>query len=280
MARRIQPIFDKILADTRLSTRDRDFVTSLQAYYKRKKMLTQGRRRALLTIEERLNKPVQAIDPAMDILTGKLSHRADLDNNTWAMGFIGDIRARLHGGREMTPGQKAVFDKLVEQYSDEAAAQAQNWAKNFGADNRAKLAKIVEYYKALNGRIGEQYYGKMIDDFDADPEGYTPTESYWNKLTSKGQIVTLFAILASGTKYAPGSFVSFRTSWMSGYNQRRAVHSGPHLKSGGHNCALVIEAPDCLPINAVKGGKLYSILLFGEAVPTLIEERHIKKAKM
>ena len=54
MARRIQPIFDSVLADARITGSERSFVESLQAHYQKRKSLSAGRRRCLLQIEERL----------------------------------------------------------------------------------------------------------------------------------------------------------------------------------------------------------------------------------
>ena len=61
MARRIQPIFDSILADARLQGSSRSFVESLQTQYTRKKSLSPGQRRALAKIEDQL-----AAAPVMD----------------------------------------------------------------------------------------------------------------------------------------------------------------------------------------------------------------------
>ena len=280
MARRIQPIFDAILADPRLSSSDRQFVTSLQAFYKRKKMLTRGRRRALLKIEEKLKVPVQTIDPATDKLIKKLMARADHAENIWAVTFLSDIRARLLRGWAMSSKQKNSFDKLVERYSDKAQVEEEKWAEEFNANHRLKFDYFVEYYRNLSERTGETYYTATLRKSRVSGDDYVPSKGWWIATCEKPKTKALFEIMDTEPKFKVNSYVTLRdpsrsSAWFTG----RAILDGPSDRKVGTTHAVVLGYPAGPPRAAVKGGRLVKILFFGAPRPTLTEERHLKKMR-
>ena len=108
MSRRIQPIFDSILADDRCIGGTRSFVESLQEQYTRKKTLSQGQRRALGRVEEQL-----ASAPALDVdkqsRLDNLISRAEKAQDAWAVNFITSIKGQLLMGKELSPRQKEIW---------------------------------------------------------------------------------------------------------------------------------------------------------------------------
>ena len=111
MSRRIQPIFDSILADDRCIGGTRSFVESLQEQYTRKKTLSQGQRRALTRVEEQL-----ASAPALDVdkqsRLDNLISRAEKAQDPWAVNFITSIKGQLSMGRELSPRQTEILEKV------------------------------------------------------------------------------------------------------------------------------------------------------------------------
>ena len=87
MARRIQPIFDAVLADPRIVGRERQFVESLQADFKRRGGLTPGRRRCLRQIEERLAAAPKAIE-------ARHSDEAQAARDNWASSWASNEDAQ------------------------------------------------------------------------------------------------------------------------------------------------------------------------------------------
>jgi hypothetical protein len=277
MARRIQPIFDAILADSRLSSRDRDFVTSLQTFYKRKKMLTQGRRRALLVIEEKLKAPIKAIDPETEKLIKKVSDRAYHDRNDWAVAFVADMRARLLRGASLSAKQKQAFDNLVKRYNDDAQVEELAWAEEFNTNHRLKFDYFVNYYRNLGERTGETYYSATIRMSQSSSD-YVPSKGWWKKTCEKPKTKALFLIMDSEPKFKAGSYVTLRNSARSSaYGRSRGILAGCGDWETKSLNAEILDYPDYPPFSAVKGGKLVRILFFGVSRPTLTEERHLKK---
>ena len=97
MARRIQPIFDAVLADPRIVGRERQFVESLQADFKRSGGLTPGRRRCLRQIEERLASAPKAIEAGLDSRLSSLETRAYSAGDAWATDFVKSLRGQVLG---------------------------------------------------------------------------------------------------------------------------------------------------------------------------------------
>lgn len=277
MARRIQPIFDAILADSRLSSRDRNFVTSLQTFYKHKKMLTQGRRRALLMIEEKLKAPIRAIDPETEKLIKKISDRAYNDRNDWAVAFMADMRARLLRDAPLSAKQKQAFDNLVKRYNDDAQAGELAWAEEFNANHRLKFDYFVNYYRNLGERTGEMYYSAIIRKSRSSSD-YLPSKGWWEITCEKPKTKALFLIMDTEPKFKTGSYVTLRNSSRSTAWQRsKGILAGCGDWETRNLNAEILDYPDYPPFSAVKGGKLVRILFFGATRPTLTEERHLKK---
>ena len=95
MARRIQPIFDSILSDSRLQGSSRSFVESLQAQYTRKKTLSPNQRHALSKIEDRLAAAPASINSAQESRLNNLITRATEAKDDWAVEFINSLKGQL-----------------------------------------------------------------------------------------------------------------------------------------------------------------------------------------
>ena len=138
MARRIQPIFDSILADDRLLGSSRSFVESLQEQYTRKKTLSQGQRHALGRIEAQLASAPE-IDVGEQNRLDSLISRAGAANDRWAVTFITSLKGQLSMGRELSPRQTEILKKVEDRHSDKAQAMRESWASNFSSEMREKL---------------------------------------------------------------------------------------------------------------------------------------------
>ena len=136
MARRIQPIFDSVLADARITGSERSFVESLQAHYQKRKSLSAGRRRCLLQIEERLKAAPEPIDSAMESRLDSVLSRATEAGDRWAMEFIPSLKGQLSAGRSLSARQLEILAKVETRHSDEARAVRDNWGSSFTSEMR------------------------------------------------------------------------------------------------------------------------------------------------
>ncbi len=197
MARRIQPIFDSILADPRITGSERSFVESLQAHYHKRKSLTAGRRRCLLQIEERLNAAPATIEASLDTQLSDYLSRAKAANDAWAVEFIGSLRGQLLAGRELSPRQKEILAKVESRHSDEAQAVRDNWASSFTSEMREKMIIAASYYLANPPYFGD-LARKAIED-----DAFVPSKKAYEKMVENKYATKVIESTLSEPKFDP-----------------------------------------------------------------------------
>ena len=144
MARRIQPIFDAILSDARITGSERSFVESRQSHYRARKSLTAGRRRCLLDIEEHLKAAPASIDTAMESRLDSLLSRATEAKDRWAMDFIPSLKGQLLAGRALSPRQVEILAKVEARHSAEAVAEREKTTAPLRGRLQALTARVTE----------------------------------------------------------------------------------------------------------------------------------------
>lgn len=157
----------------------------------------------------------------------------------------------------LTPKQETAFTRMEARYSPEAKKQREEWDSNYTSEMRAKARIMAHYYRA-----NPPYFGDLADSVLSD-DGYVPSEKAYRKMCENKYALKVFKAHNAEPKFQPGSLVVVRSN----------AKASRTLKN---KTCLVIKAD--LPIqSAANGSKLYSVLPFGEAVPTQIEERWLKK---
>tara|TARA_R100000808_G_C2153077_1_gene162947 strand:+ start:3965 stop:4786 length:822 start_codon:yes stop_codon:yes gene_type:complete len=271
MARRIQPIFDAILADARIQGRERIFVESLQTHYHRRKSLSPGRRRCLLQIEERLNAPPATIEKELETQLSTTEFRARIAGDAWAVDFIGSLRGQLLAGRELSPRQKEILAKVEARHSDEAQAVRDNWASSFTSEMREKMIIAAHYYLANPPYFGD-LARKAIED-----DTFVPSQKAYAKMVENKYTTKVIESTLSEAKFAAGSHVALRAN----AKIRRAVNAADvyPISEMQAKTGVVIKSNAAPVISPARGSKVYSVLFFGEVLPVFVEERWLKKAR-
>jgi len=275
MARRIQPIFDRILADDRIQGRERTFVESLQESYKRRKSLTPGRRRCLVEIEQRLDAPPVDVDPGLTSSLETLVSRATAANDAWAADFAKSLLAQAQTGKKLSVRQVETLAKLQDRHSDAAVESRQNWASNFTPEMREKMELVARYYRSTS-----MVYHDLVDKVLTNSD-FVPSKRQWEKLVENKYAKKVLVSTFSEPKFHVGQFVTFRAA-------ARVVDTRGRFATGnqfvprriGRFAKGFVVAVGAQPvISAARGTKVYTILFIGQASPTLVEERYLKKAK-
>ena len=268
MARRIQPIFDAVLADPRIVGRERQFVESLQADFKRSGGLTPGRRRCLRQIEERLASAPKAIEAGLDSRLSSLETRASIAGDAWATDFVKSLRGQVLGGRALSERQKQVLAKVEARHSEEAQAERDNWASSWASDaDRQRRFKIALDYYATTG-----YFSGVIRESRSNPD-FVPNERLFRKITENKFASKVIESTFAEARWKVGQLVTLgsaaptTTPWgVSLYKMRGSKGT--------------IVAVDAAPVrSAARKSKVYKVLFFGHAIPVLVEERWLKKAR-
>ena len=270
MSRRIQPIFDSILADDRCIGGTRSFVESLQEQYTRKKTLSQGQRRALTRVEEQL-----ASAPALDVdkqsRLDNLISRAQKAQDAWAVDFITSIKGQLLMGKELSTRQKEILVKVADRHSDKAQAQRENWDSNFTSEMREMMEIAARYY--LTTEYFNQLATKVLED-----DTFIPSERAYKKMVENKFAKKVIAATLADPRYSVGSLVALRATAPSTLLYiTRSILGENKTRTG--KLATVIKT-DAKPVTSpARGSKVYSVLFFGETSPVEVEERWIKKGK-
>jgi hypothetical protein len=271
MSRRIQPIFDSILADDRCIGGTRSFVESLQEQYARKKTLSQGQRRALTRVEEQL-----ASAPALDMdkqsRLDNLISRAQKAQDAWAVDFITSIKGQLLMGKELSTRQKEILVKVADRHSDKAQAQRESWDTNFTSEMREMMEIAARYYLA-NPPYFKDLATKALED-----NTFIPSERAYKKMVENKFAKKVIAATLADPLYNVGSLVALRASAPSTLLYiTRSILGENKTRTG--KLATVIKT-DAKPVTSpARGSKVYSVLFFGETSPVTVEERWIKKGK-
>jgi hypothetical protein len=261
MARRLQPIFDSILADPRITGRERTFVESLQAHFHARKSLTAGRRRCLREIEDRLKAAPAAVDATLDSRLSDLLSRATKAEDRWAMDFVPSLRGQLLAGRDLSARQLEILAKIEARHSDKAQAERDSWASSFTSEMREKMVIAARYYLANPPYFGDLAQ-KAIDD-----DSFVPTKRAYEKMVENKYATKVIESTLSKAKFNPGSHVALRANANVGW----AI---PRTSTG-----VVLKA-DAKPVTSpARGSKVYSVLFFGQTTPNFVEERWLKKGK-
>jgi hypothetical protein len=259
MSRRIQPIFDSILADDRCIGGTRTFVESLQEQYTRKKTLSQGQRFALTRVEEQL-----ASAPALDVdkqsRLDNLISRAEKAQDPWAVNFITSIKGQLLMGKELSARQKEILVKVADRHSDKAQEQRESWDSNFTSEMREMMEIAARYYLA-NPPYFKDLATKALED-----DTFIPSERAYKKMVENKFAKKVIAASLAEPRYSVGSHVQLRST-AQGHSFLRGL-------------TAVVLKTDSKPVTSpARGSKVYSLLFFGKTEAVHIEERWLKKGK-
>ncbi len=255
-----------LIANPAMSARDCQFANSLLSYYVKRKSLTAGRARCVRELEARYSPEAVAERTARTApLTGRLQTlTARVTAGSWAGGFVESLTEQVASGRNLSPRQFEILEKIEGEHSDEAITAAASWDADFSDDMRQRLTVASRYYR----RTG--YFTNLVDRAltpDGQPTAFIPTEKQYRKITENKYAQKVLAAHFETPKYTAGSMVQLRPS--AGYLARSKAQDKP---------CVVISTTEPI-VSACKGAKMYRILPIGSATMITIEERHIKKAR-
>jgi len=251
------------LAEKPLSDYDRGFVESLAGYYHRKRSLTSGRAAAVKRLEERYSDETLAraaenpIHKRLDTIASRVPV------GTWDEGFVQSVSQQAKSGRQLSERQLEILSKIETRYSPSAIAKASEWREVYLSSEKLKLdAKLcAEYYTNVG------YFSDLAKSI-LDKEGFVPTEKQYKAITSNKYAQKILKAWYDEAKYETGSYVYFRTT------------SPGSVRKGIKGPCVVLKTNAAVPVTAARGTKVYQVLPFGHATPVLVEERHIKKARI
>jgi len=257
--------FADLLADSTLSTKDRATITSMQAHWAAGRSMTSGRKSYFYLIQERTQKAAEAVaerqatgNTEMGLRLAELDSRVD-DRSSWDAGFVESLISQEAQGRDLSPRQVEILEKIEAKHTDERISARSSWITNYGPDQQERLRVACAYY----GRSG--YYSSITREFYSNPE-FVPTEEQYNKVVNNKYSTKVLNAHFAAPKYPSGTMVLLRASG------RSRVHSAG-LRKGLP--AVVVSTTEPI-VSACRGCKRYLVLPVGSAETILVEERDLK----
>ena len=276
MARRIQPIFDRIFAafeanDPRLGGQS-SFVKSLQESYNRKKSLTRRQKEALLRVEAALDGPMPTVDADMETRLTTLVSRAKAAKDTWAVDFGESLLYQVRRGKGLSKRQEEVLCKVEARHTDADMEALENWEQNFSSEMREKMEIVARYYKNAG------YFRELVEDVLSNPD-FVPSKRQWDKMVENKYAKKVIESTFSEPKYNVGQMVALRSSAkVMDSNMSSATPYRFGLRSSV-STGFVVAVGSKPVINAARNTKVYTVLFMGKTDPVYVEERFLKKAK-
>jgi len=250
--------FASLLANKRLTGRDRTFIESLHKHYSRGKAMTSGRKHHFFLVKERiaqLDAGGVTGDSSIEARCALMIERTP--ESSWDRGFVESLQGQNANGRALSSRQLEILLKIENRHTDEAIAAARGFSDSYGDAKRTAAIRMAKYY------IGTTYFRDLADRLLTDAE-FVPTKKQYDAITGNKYASKVLAGYEEAPSFAVGATVQARGG------------TTPHkvrlaLKVGG----VVLSTDEAIK-SACKGNRVYKVLPIGSMQPINVEERHIK----
>jgi len=217
--------------------------------------------------------------PAYKQVFDHLNYHAD-HMNTWEQDFVSSLEEQFKKKGKLSVSQEKHLFRLSDRYNMDKIREAQEFAKNYGPEQRDIAHKCALYYDGQYTTYFADIVNKVLDD----PTGHVLTQGEFNKLCKNKYALKVLASYDEPEKYAVGDMVQIRannridianTDIQNGHHPRGAFFS---FKFADKTC-MVLEV-NAKPITrAAKGARVYKILIIDETSPIYAHESDLKKLR-
>lgn len=246
-----------LVNDENLDQRSRDFAGDLLKHLLAKKSLTRGRRVWVDRLEARAAEAAAApkVEVPADVkaLHEKIVEREG--EKSWSAGFVGSIIHQMSQGRALSRRQQEVLAEKREEFSGE-------WETEYRTAYRADAVLLASYYRASRLPYWQGMTTKILE-----VEDYVPSKrSFFKMYTNK------FAQRVLEQNKAPATFAVRDAVQLRNNAHTRANFPGLAGKRG-----FILSVGGV--VEAVKGGRGYTVLFAGSSKPLVVTERCLKGVK-
>ena len=183
--------------------------------------------------------------------------------------------------RNLTPAQARYFEKIEKSCEPEMIAEHASWINKYDTKLREVAIICAEYYAHST-----DYYHYISQKVLSDREGHVLTKAEFNKMCANKYAHSVIESWTSKPKYHTGQLIQVRKSnrldmYKDRWGNRISNQYKTHKRAmGGEDVTAVVIESNAGPVyRAVKGGKVYKILPFGETEPVFACEKDIKNCR-
>ena len=208
-----------------------------------------------------------------------LQYHAD-HMNTWEQGFVDSLEYQFKQKGRLSISQERHLLKLADKYNMDKIREAQQFAKNYGPEQRDIAIKCAKYY---DGQY-QTYFHDIVNKVLGDPDGHILSLGEYNKLCKNKYALKVLASYDTPEKFAVGDVVQIRAN-------NRIDIANTELKTGAvprgmratwhfaDKTCMVLEV-NAKPITrAAKAARVYKILIIDETSPIYAHESDLKKLR-
>ena len=200
--------------------------------------------------------------------------------NTWEQSFVSSLEEQFKKKGKLSISQEKHLFRLSDRYNMDKIREAQEFAKNYGPEQRDIAYKCALYY---DGQY-TSYFHDIVTKVLNDPTGHVLTQGEFNKLCKNKYALKVLDSYNTPEQFAVGDMVQIRannridianTDIQNGHHPRGAFFS---YKFADKTC-MVLEV-NAKPITrASKGARIYKILIIDETSPIYAHESDLKKLR-
>lgn len=217
--------------------------------------------------------------PAYKQVFDHLNYHAD-HMNTWEQGFVESLEHQFKQKGRLSVSQERHLFKLSDKYNMDKIREAQEFAKNYGPEQRDIAHKCALYYDGQYMHYFADIVNKVLDD----PTGHFLTQGEFNKLCKNKYALKVLDSYNTAELFAVGDMVQIRAN-------NRIDIANTDLKTGAHprgvaatwhfadKTCMVLEV-NAKPITrAAKAARIYKVLIIDETSPIYAHESDLKKLR-
>ena len=253
-----------LVNDENLDAGSRKFAGNLLSYYLRKKSLTRGRRNWVDKLELRASE--QAKEAAEFAAAGPVEIPAEFvtirerilateGEGSWSLGFVDSLIGQAKRGRVLSEKQRGAWNNIKEQYTG-------SWSEEYRTTYQEQAKQVAAFYRAAK----LPYWESMIDGILSSEE-YVPRRQQFLKMFSNRYAQRVLEQTGIDPAFTVRQNVQLRSNATTRSKYR--VHMGKK--------AFVLAVGDV--VEAVKGGRGYTVLFAGDPRPVVIQERYLMKGR-
>ena len=259
--------FENLLANSKLSGRDRKFLGDLQAYYLKNKSLTSGRAHWVRKLEERYAKLATGAmlgDAAIDTRLKAL--KKVVQPSSWSEGFVESLTNQNAMGKSLSEKQISALERIESENTGAAKQARDDWYTNYDDSHREQAKICAEYY------VSNPPYYKDLAQKILEKKDFIPSEKQWKAITQNKYAQKVLQNIKTPARFSVNSIVQLRKTASLYKSYGRQVDRKEKI-------AFILQADVDSP-SAIKGGRWYTVLFAGEASSIKILEKDLKPAKV
>ena len=243
--------------DGNLSQRDREFAASLLKSYLRKNSLSAGRRPWVDKLEARAAEAAKAPkgEVPAEFVTLRDAILAAEGDGSWAFRFVTSIMEQVQRGSTLSDRQQQYLNQIQADYTD-------SWDQEYRDTYREAALVVAAFYR--RGKL--PYWKDMVANI-LDNENYVPRKTSFMKLWNNRYAKRVIEQASVEPAFVVRTGVQLRNNDTTRTKYRKYMGKKAFILS------------DMGIIEAVKGGRGYTVLFTGDPRPIVIEERYLMRAR-